>query len=250
MILQLALLLAVQAKGPIEWSKSIEDAKKASGGKKPIAVFLSQKTCALSAEFLKNLAADDRLPELAGGFAWLGVVVGTPEYKTWYLKTCGGAVAGTPALLFLNPKGDNADPDYAGLPPVSSTDPDDIIAVLRGVLQRAKQPVPEKDKARVKEAMEKAGKAATAGDAIAAWKLAIRAGDGWRTEEKAVADARAGIAKKLQEGAAEMLRIQSSERDPKAQMEAFEKVKAGWAGTSIADWAADEIARVKKAGAK
>lgn len=248
----IALLFAasLQAKAPIEWVKSIEDARKASGGKKPIAVFLSQKNCSLSMEFFKNLAKDERLPELSSGIVWLPVVVGTDEYKSWFVKTCGSNVVGTPSLLFLNPKGENADPDYAGLGTTTSPDPDDIIAALRSVLARAKVGTPEKDKARVKEAMEKASKAAQAGDAIAAWKAAIRAGDGWPSEAASVTEAREGIEKKLQAGAAEMLRIQAEVRDPQAQLKAYEAAKAGWAGTSVAEWASDEILRLKKAGIK
>ncbi len=244
--LVLAAALVLQARDPIDWSKSIEDAKKASGGKKPIAVFLSQKGCALSGEFFRNLVKDDRLPELAAGFAWLPVVVGTDEYRSWFLKTCGANAVGTPTLLFLNPKGENADPDYAGLGAVTSPDPDDVIPMLREVLQRAKQSEPDKDKARVKEAVEKAKGAATAGEAVAAWRQALRAGDGWRGEAEAMAEARAGIEKRLQEGGAEMVRIQATVRDPKEQLKAFEAVKAGWAGTSIADWASEEAARVRK----
>jgi hypothetical protein len=246
-ITALALALCLQAKGSIDWVKSIDDAKKASNGKKPIAVFLTQKGCPLSIEFFKNLQKDDRLGELASAIVWLPILIGTDEYKTWFVKTCGSNVAGTPSLLFLNPKGDNADPDYAGLGTVTSPDPDDIIPALRAVVQRAKQPVSEKDKAKVKESMAKAGKAGTAGEAIAAWRLAIHAGDGWQTESKSVAEAREGIEKKLQEGAAEMLRIQASIRDAQAQLKAYEAVKMQWIDTNVAEWAADEILRLKRA---
>lgn len=246
----LALVLLAQARDPIEWSKSIDEAKKAAGGKKPIAIFLTQKGCALSAEFFRNLVKDERLAELAPGLAWLHVQVGTEEYRSWFVKTCGGNVAGTPSLVFLNAKAENGDPAFAGLGAVTSPDPDDAIPALRDVLQRANQPASEKDKAKVKEAMERAKGAATPAEAVAAWRAAVRSGDGWRSEAAAVAEAREAIEKKLQEGAAEMVRIQATVRAPAEQLKAFDAIKAAWAGTPVGDWAADEVLRLRKAGVK
>ncbi len=240
------LLLPGVAEAGIEWSKSLDGAKKAAAEKKPIAVLLRQKGCPLSAELLKNLAGDDRIAALAPSFAWLSVSVGTDEYKDWFVPTCGGNVEGTPSLLFLNPKGENADPEYAGLPTLSTADPDEIVPVLREVLQRAKQEEPAKDKEAVAAAIGKANAARTPGEKVAAWREALRAGDGWRGEEPAMEEARAAIRAILQEGGAEMLRILREVRDVGGQRKAYEAVRESYAGTSIADWAADEIARLPK----
>ena len=229
----------------IAWQKDVDDAKKAAAGKKPIAVVLVQKGCPLSAELLKNLPKDDRVAELAPSFAWLSVSVGTKEYKDWFVPTCGGNVEGTPSIVFLNGKGENADPDYAGLPTLATADVDAIVPVLREVLQRAKQEEPEKDKAAVAAAAERANAAKTPGAAVSAWRDALRAGDGWRAEAKVMEEARAAIEKILQDGGAEMLRILREVRDVDEQRKAYEAVRADYAGTSIADWAGDEIARLK-----
>ncbi len=243
------LLLAgvASAGGVIPWAKDVIEAKKAAAGKKPIVVLLVQRGCPLSREIQRNLPRDDRIVDLAPSFAWLSVVVGTPEYKDWFVPTCGGNVEGTPSIVFLNPKGENADPDYAGLPTVSSAEADDIVPVLREVLERAKQEEPAKDRAAVASATERAAAAKTPGEAVAAWRAALRAGDGWRAEAKAMEDARAAIQKILQEGGAEMLRILREVRDLDAQSKAYEAVRASYAGTSVADWAGDEIARLKAA---
>ncbi len=242
----LALLLpsATRAEG-IAWAKNIDEAKKSAADKKPIAVLLIQKGCPLSGEMMKNMAKDERFNVLAPSFAWLAVQVGTDEYKGWFLKTCGNTVEGTPSLLILNPKGENADPAYAGLPVVSSADMDELVPVLRQALERSKQEEPSKDKDAVRAAMDKAAAAATPGEKVAAWTAAIRAGDGWSAEEKTLADARAGIEKALQQGSAEMLRIFREVRDPAEQKAAFEKVKADYAGTSVGEWAGEEAAKVK-----
>ncbi|MCE9582815.1 MAG: thioredoxin family protein [Planctomycetes bacterium] len=240
----LALPAIARADG-FAWTQTIDDAKKASAGKKPIAVLLVQKGCPLSGEFLKGFLKDERMAALAQGFAWLSVEVGTPVYKDWFVKTCGGNVEGTPSLLFLNPKGENADPDYAGLATVSSPDMDDVVPVLREVLQRSKQDEPSKDKDAVKAAMEKAASAKTPGERIAAWTAAIRSGEGWHAEEKSVEEAHAGIAKALQDGSAEMLRIFREVRDPAEQKAAFEKAKADYAGTSVGEWAGEEGIKIK-----
>jgi len=232
------------AKSGIHWESSIENAKKAADGKRPIAVLLRQKRCPLSAELLRNLPEDERVVELAPSLVWLSVVVGSDEYKDWFVPTCGGNVEGTPSLLFLNPKGENADPEYAGLPTLSTADPDEIVPVLREVLQRAKQEEPAKDKAAVAAALERASAAKTPGEKVAAYREALRAGDGWRGEEKSMGEARDAIRTILQEGGAEMLRILREVRDVDGQREAYEAVRARFAGTSIADWAADEIARL------
>jgi hypothetical protein len=60
-------------------------------------------------------------------------------------------------------------------------------------------------------------------------------------------EARAAIRTILQEGGAEMLRILREIRDVEEQRKAYEAVRTGYAGTSIAQWAADEIARLKPA---
>ena len=240
------LLLPGAAEAGIEWQKSLDGAKKAAAEKKPIAVLLRQKGCPLSAELLKNLERDERIAELAPSFAWLSVSVGTEEYKDWFVPTCGGNVEGTPSLLFLNPKGENADPEYAGLPTLSTADPDEIVPVLREVLQRAKQEEPAKDKAAVAAAIERAGAAKTPGERAAHWRAALRAGDGWRGEEQAMEEARAAIRAILQEGGAEMLRILREVRDIDGQRKAYDAVRGSYAGTPIADWAADEIARLPK----
>ncbi len=250
--LLLAALLALYcgvaaAAGGIVWQKDIDEAKKAAAGKKPIAVVLVQKGCPLSHELMKALPKDERVADLAPSFAWLSVTVGTDEYRNWFVATCGGNVQGTPSIVFLNPKGENADPDYAGLPTVASADPDDLVPVLREVLQRAKQEEPEKDKAAVAAAVAKVDAAKTPGEAVAAWRAALRAGDGWHAEAKAMDDARAGIDKALQDGGAEMIRILREVRDAEEQRKAYETVKADYAGTPIADWAADELARLKAA---
>lgn len=235
------------AAGGIAWQKDVDDAKKAAAGTKPIAVVLSQKGCPLSGELLKSLAKDDRIAELAPSFAWLSVCVGTKEYKDWFVPTCGGNVEGTPSIVFLNPKGENADPDYAGLPTLATADADEIVPVLREVLQRAKREEPEKDKAAVAAAVEKADAAKTSGEAVAARRAAVRAGDGWRAEAKTMEESRAAIEKILQDGGAEMLRVLREVRDVDEQRKAYEAVRADYAGTSIADWAGDEIARLKSA---
>ncbi len=240
-----AILLAAstaRADG-IAWSKNIDEAKKAAAEKKPIAVVLIQKGCGQSVELMQNLARDERPAAL--GLAWLAVQVGTDEYKGWFVKNCGGNVEGTPSVLVLNPKGENADPAYAGLPVVTSPDMDDLLPMLRRAVENSKQEEPAKDKDAVRAATEKAGAAKTPGERIAAWKAAIRAGDGWSAEEARVADARAGIEKALQEGSAEMLRIFREVRDPAEQKAAFEKVKADYAGTSVGEWAAEESIKVK-----
>ena len=246
----LLLLLSLPAlAGPdvaIPWSKSIDEAKKAAAEKKPIAVLLVQKGCPLSGEMLKALVRDERMADLAPGFAWLTVVVGTEEYKDWFLKTCGGNVEGTPSLVFLNPKGENADPAYAGLATVTSPDADDIVPVLREVLQRAKQEEPDKDRDAVRDAVEKAKAAKTPAEAIAAHRAAIRAGDGWKPEEERMASARDEIERLLQQGSAEMLRILREVRDAEGQKAAYEKVKAEYAGTSVAEWAGEEALKVRK----
>ncbi|HEX5135400.1 MAG TPA: hypothetical protein VFY93_00380 [Planctomycetota bacterium] len=243
----LLLLAAVAgAESGIEWQKSLDGAKKAAAEKRPIAVLLRQKGCPLTAELLKNLDKDERIAELAPSFAWLSVSVGADEYKDWFVPTCGGNVEGTPSLLFLNPRGENADPEYAGLPTLSTADPDEIVPVLREVLQRAKQEEPARDKAAVAAAVERANAAKTPGGRIAAWRAALRAGDGWRGEEQLMEEARAAIRTILQEGGAEMLRILREVRDVDGQRKAYETVREGYAGTSIADWAADEIARLPK----
>lgn len=239
-------LLAVPAYADgIAWSKGIEEAKKAAAEKKPIAVVLVQKGCAHSAELMTNMAKDERLAALAPSFAWLAVQVGTDEYKGWFVRTCGGNVEGTPSVLVLNPKGENADPAYAGLPVVSSPEMDDLLPMLRRAVERSKQEEPARDREAVKAAMEKAASAKTPAERIAAWTAAIRAGDGWSAEEKAVGEARAGIEKALQEGSAEMLRIFREVRDAAEQKAAFEKVRADYAGTSVGEWAAEESGKVK-----
>jgi hypothetical protein len=245
----LALLLCAVAgaETDIPWHKNIDDAKKAAAEKKPIAVLLRQKGCPLTAELMRNLSKDPRIAELAPSFAWLSISVGTDEYKHWFAPTCGGNVEGTPSILFLNPKGENADPEYAGLPTLATADTDEIVPVLREALQRAKQQEPEKDKAAVAAAIAKAGAAKTPGERIAAWREAVRAGDGWRGEEASMEEARAAIRTILQEGGAEMLRILREIRDVEEQRKAYEAVRTGYAGTSIAQWAADEIARLKPA---
>lgn len=224
---------------------TVDDAKKAAAGKKPIAVILTQKGCPATAEFVKNFLKDDRVAALFPGFAWLSVEVGSPVYKDWFVKTFGETVNGTPALVFLNPKGENADPDYAGLPTLSTSDMNELVPVLREVWQRSKQDELPKDKDAVKAAQDKVAAAKTPGERIAAWNAVLRAGDGWHAEEKAVKEARTGIEKTLQEGSAEMLRIYREVRDPEEQKKAFEKVKAEYAGTSVADWANEEAAKVK-----
>ena len=244
-LLSFLLATAVARAEPVSFSLNVDDAKKAAAGKKPIAVLLTQKGCPLTAEFLKGFLKDDRIAALSPGFAWLSVEVGTPVYKDWFVKTFGGTVEGTPAMVFLNPKGENADPDYAGLATVSSADMDDVAPALREVLQRSKQEEPSKDKDAVKAAMEKAAAAKTPGERIAAWNAALRAGDGWHAEEKSTTDARAGIEKALQDGSAEMLRIYREVRDPAEQKAAFEKVKADYAGTSVGEWAGEESIKVK-----
>jgi hypothetical protein len=248
-LLLVALLAAgtARAKPGIDWEKSIEDAKKAAAGKRPIAVLLRQRRCPLSAELLRNLPEDPRIMELAPSFVWLAVVVGSDEYKDWFVSTCGGNVEGTPSLLFLNPKGENGDPEYAGLPTLATADPDEIVPVLREVLQRAKQEEPAKDKAAVAAAVERANAAATPGEKVAAWREALRAGDGWHGEESSMEEARAAIRTILQDGGAEMLRILREVRDVDGQRKAYESVRTSYAGTSIADWAADEIQHLKPA---
>jgi len=243
-LLVLLVAGAAGAKSGIEWEKNIEDAKKAADGKRPIAVLLRQKRCPLSAELLGNLPEDERVAGLAPSFVWLSITVGTDEYKDWFVGTCGGNVEGTPSLLFLNPKGENADPEYAGLPTLSTADPDEIVPVLREVLQRAKQEEPAKDKAAVTAAIERANAARTPGEKVAAWREALFAGDGWRGEAERMEEARAAIRTILQEGGAEMLRILREVRDVEEQRKAYDAVRSGYAGTSIADWAADEIARL------
>jgi hypothetical protein len=235
---------AAHAEG-IAWSKNIDEAKKAAAEKKPIAVVLIQKGCAHSVDLMTNLSKPEALASIAPCFAWLAVQVGTDEYKGWFVKTCGGNVEGTPSVLVLNPKGENADPAYAGLPVITSPDMDDLLPMLRRAVENSKQEEPQKDKDAVRAAMEKAGAAKTPGERIAAWQAAIRAGDGWSAEEKPVADARAGIEKALQEGSAEMLRIFREVRDPAEQKAAFEKVRADYAGTSVGEWAAEESIKVK-----
>ena len=248
-LLPLLLLLpvAARAESEIAWEKSIDNARKAAAEKKPIAVLLRQKGCPLSAELVRNLSKDERIAELAPSFVWLSVAVGTDEYKDWFVATCGGNVEGTPSLLFLNPKGENADPEYAGLPTLSTAETDEIVPVLREVLQRAKQEEPAKDKAAVAAAVGKANAAKTPWERVAAWRAALRAGEGWRGEEQAMEEARAAIRTILQEGGAEMLRILREVRDVEGQRKAYEAVRTAYAGTSIADWAADEIARLKPA---
>jgi len=248
-VLLLVLLLpcAATAKSGIDWEKDIEGAKKAAAGKRPIVVLLRQKKCPLSAELMHKLPQDERVAELAPSFVWLSVVVGSDEYKDWFVATCGGNVEGTPSLLFLNPKGENADPEYAGLPTLSTADTDEIVPILREALQRAKQEEPAKDKAAVAAAIERAKAAATPGEKVAAWHEALRAGDGWRGEEQSMEEARAAIRTILQEGGAEMLRILREVRDIDGQKQAYDAVRTGYAGTSIADWATDEIARLRLA---
>lgn len=236
------------AESGITWQKNIDNARKAAAEKKPIAVLLRQKGCPLTAELLRNLSKDERIAELAPSFVWLSVSVGTDEYKHWFVETCGGNVEGTPSLLFLNPKGENADPEYAGLPTLSTAETDEIVPVLREVLQRAKQEEPEKDKAAVAAAIEKANAAKTPGEKIVAWRAALRSGDGWRGEEQAMEGARVAIRTTLQEGGAEMLRILREVRDVDAQRKAYDAIRASYGGTSIADWAADEIAHLRPAG--
>ena len=236
---------AASADGGIVWRKDIDEAKKVAAGTKPIAVLLVQKGCPLSAELRKNLSKDDRIDELAPSFAWLSVSVGTDEYDDWFVPTCGGNVDGTPSIVFLNPKGENADPEYAGLPTLATADADDIVPVLREVLQRAKQEEPASDKAAVAAAIEKANSAKTPGEAVVAWRAALRAGDGWRGEANSMEEARAAIARILRGGGAEMLRILREVRVADEQRKAYEAVRADYAGTPIADWAADEIARLK-----
>ena len=247
-LLAFLLLPAVaRAQAGIAWTKNIDEAKKAAAEKKPIAVVLMQKGCPLSGEMMKNFAKDERIAELAPGLAWLSVMVGTAEYKDWFVKTCGGNVEGTPSIVFLNPKGENADPEYAGLPALSTADPDEIVPVLREVLQRAKQEEPAKDKEAVRAAIEKAKAAKTPAEAVAAWRAAMSAGDGWRAEEKSMDEARAAIQKILQDGSAEMLRILREIHDVEEQKKAYEAVRTNYAGTSVADWAADEVIRLKTA---
>src|SRR5262245_21433441 len=103
----IALLVATLAQ--IDWKVTIEEAKKVAADKKPIVVFLTQKGCPLSVELLKGLMKDDRLPDVVKEFSWLAITVGTDEYKKWFCAKCGASVEGTPALIFLNPKGDPAD---------------------------------------------------------------------------------------------------------------------------------------------
>jgi hypothetical protein len=196
---------------------------------------------------MRNLSKDVRIGELAPSFVWLSVSVGTEEYKDWFVPTCGGNVEGTPSLLFLNPKGENADPEYAGLPTLATADTDEIVPVLREVLQRAKQEEPAKDKAAVAAAIEKANAAKTPGEKVAAWRAALFAGEGWRGEEQAMEEARAAIRTILQEGGAEMLRILREVRDVEEQRKAYDAVRTAYAGTAIADWAADEIAHLRPA---
>ena len=242
-----ALLLASSsacAEG-IAWAKNIDEAKKTAAEKKPIAVVLIQKGCARSVDLMVNLSKDERLAALAPSFAWLAVQVGTDDYKSWFVKNCGGNVEGTPSVLVLNPKGENADPAYAGLPVVTSPEMDDVLPMLRRAVENSKQEEPAKDKDAVRTAMEKAGAAKTPGEKIAAWTAAIRAGDGWSAEEKPVADSRAGIEKSLQEGSAEMLRIFREVRDPGEQKAAFEKMRTDYAGTSVGDWAGEESVKIK-----
>jgi hypothetical protein len=239
----IALVVATLAQ--IEWKATFEEARKVAADKKPIAVFVSQKGCALSVELLKNLTKDDRLPEVSKEFAWLAITVGSDEWKKWFCVKCGGTIEGTPALLFLNPKGDPADPEYASLPTVTTSDADEIFPALRQTLGRAKREIPAAQKTKVDEAVSKAKGAATAAEAVAAWKLAIRLGDGWKAVEAQVAEARAGIEKKLQEGCAEIVRIQQSVRDAAEARKAYEAVKAGYAGTVVADLASEELKRLK-----
>ncbi|KAF0245940.1 MAG: hypothetical protein FD180_1202 [Planctomycetota bacterium] len=240
-----ALLLAGSAAhaDAIAWAKNIDEAKKAAAEKKPIAVVLIQKGCAHSVELMQNLAKDDRLATLS--LVWLAVQVGTDEYTGWFVKNCGGNVEGTPSVLVLNPKGENADPAYAGLPVVTSPDMDDVMPLLRRASECAKQEEPQKDRDACRLAMEKVATAKSPGEKIAAWTAAIRAGDGWSAEEKPVADARAGIEKALQEGSAEMLRIFREVRDPAEQKAAFEKVKADYSGTSVGEWAGEAAVKIK-----
>jgi hypothetical protein len=244
LLLVLLAAVAAGAKSGIDWQTSIESAKKAADGKRPIAVLLRQKRCPLSAELLRRVPEDERIAELAPSFVWLSITVGTDEYKDWFLATCGGNVEGTPSLLFLNPKGENADPEYAGLPTVTTADPDEIVPVLREVLQRAKREEPAKDKEAVAKAIEGANAARTPADKVAAWREALRAGDGWRGEAERMEEARTAIRTILQEGGAEMLRILREVRDADGQRQAYDAVRTAYAGTSIADWAADEIARL------
>ena len=249
LLLPVLLLLSgiANAATGIVWHKDIEEAKKAAAGKKPIAVLLVQRGCPLSRELQKNLSKDEQIAGLAPSLSWLSVTVGTDEHKGWFVPTCGGNVEGTPSIVFLNPKGEKADPEYAGLPTLATADPDEIVPVLREVLQRAKQEEPDADRAAVAAAVEAAGAARTPGAAVAAWQAALRAGDGWRAEAKAMEDARAAVQKILQDGGAEMLRILREVRDVEEQRRAYEAVRANYAGTSIADWATDEVARLKSA---
>ncbi len=242
----LAVLLVAgvaNAQSGIDWQRTIAEAKKAAAGKRPIAVLLTQRSCPVSADLRRNLAKDERIADLAPSFVWLHVVVGTEEYGDWFVPTCGGNVEGTPSIVFLNPKGENADPEYAGLPTIATAEIDEVVPVLREVLQRAKQEEPEKDKAAVAAAVGKAKAAKTPSASIAAWREALRAGQGWRNEEKTMEEARTAIRDALQKGGAEMLRILREVHDADGQRKAYETVRADYAGTSIADWAGDEIAR-------
>jgi len=239
------IALVVAALAQIEWKATFEDAKKAAADKKPIVVFLTQKGCPLSGEMLKGLMKDDRLGDLAKEFAWLAITVGTDEYKKWFCAKCGASVEGTPALIFLNPKGDPADPEYAGLPTVTSADCDEIFAALRQVLGRAKKEIPAAQKKKVDEAIEKAKAAATPGEAVASYRSALHLGDGWRALEAAMSDARAAIEKSLQDGCAEILKVQQSVRDAAAAKKAYEELKTKYAGTVVADLAVEELKRLK-----
>lgn len=229
----------------IPWRKTIAEARKDADGKRPIAVVLVQKGCPLSAEWMRTLPKDERVTTLAAGMAWLLIQVGSDEYREWFVKTCGGNVEGAPSLLFLNPKGENADPAYAGIPTVTSADPDEVVPVLREVWQRAKREEPEGDRAAVQAAIERARAAKLPADAIRSYQEAIRAGAGWSGEAAALEQAQTALEALLQAGNAEMLRIVREVRDDAAIVSAYEAVKANYAGTAIADWAGEELARRK-----